>query len=151
MGNERSFWIDCVPPRSTHQSALRIHRLKNGKQFVGRSSKGLKTDKMLQCLLYPFKPARPYQDAVEIRIKWVYPYRKSEPKKNRHAPIPCITRPDADNILKGLIDAMTKVGFWKDDSLIFRISFEKYFSCSSGIGVTIRTKSGIEPIQKNLI
>lgn len=142
MQDEQKFWINCIPPKSTHQSALRIFKMKNGRQFVGRDSKGLAVDKMLQKLLLPFKPVVPYESAVELHVRWVYPYRKSEPKKNRKAPLPCITRPDADNLLKGLLDAMTKVGFFKDDSVIFRISFEKFFSENSGIGVIIRTDSG---------
>lgn len=143
MSDLVEFWIDCVPPKSTHQSALRIFKTRAGRQFVGRDSKGLKVDKMLQSLLLPYKPRMPYSTAVELSVRWNYPYRKNEPKKNRASPIPCITRPDSDNILKGLIDAMTKVGFWADDSLIFRIKFEKFFSEKSGIGVTIRTETGI--------
>ena len=149
MDKELKFWINCIPPKSTHKSALRIFKMKNGRQFVGRDSKGLAVDKMLQKLLLPFKPSMPHQNAVELHIRWVYPYRKSEPKKNRNAPLPCITRPDSDNILKGLIDAMTKVGFWRDDSLIFRIHFEKFFSSNSGIGVTIRTNYDSPLVKKN--
>lgn len=142
MSDLVEFWVDCVPPKSTHQSALRIFKAKNGRQFVGRDSKGLKVDKMLKQLLLPYKPAVPYSTAVELTVKWVYPYRKSEPKKNRNAPLPCITRPDADNILKGLIDSMCP-HFFRDDSIIFRIIFEKYFSEKSGIGIRIRTNTGI--------
>ena len=143
MSDLVEFWIDCVPPKSTHQSALRIFKTRAGRQFVGRDSKGLKVDKMLQSLLLPHKPKVPYSIAVDLSVKWVYPYRKSEPKKNRTAPIPCITRPDSDNILKGLIDAMCKVGFFTDDSIIFRLNFEKFFSENSGIGVGIRTNTSI--------
>lgn len=142
MQTEQKFWINCVPPKSTHQSALRIFKMKNGRQFIGRDSKGLAVDRMLQKLLLPFKPSVPLDSAIDLSIRWVFPYRKNEPKKNRQAPLPCITRPDADNLTKGLLDAMTKVGFWKDDSLIFRIQFEKLFSENSGIGVIIRTNSG---------
>lgn len=138
-----SFWINCVPPKNTHQSALRIFKTSAGRQFVGRNRKGLKTDKLLQNLLLPYKPRVPYSTSVELSIRWVYPYRKSEPKKNRNKPIPCTTRPDADNILKGLIDSMCRVGFFSDDSIIFRIHFEKFFSSNSGIGVTIRTNTSI--------
>ena len=139
MQNEQSFWINCVPPRSTHQSALRIFKKRDGRQFVGRDSKGLAVDRELQSLLLPFRPPARLECPVRLSVRWVYPYRKSEPKKNRKNPIPCATRPDADNLLKGLIDAMTKVGFWRDDSQIFSLNFEKYFSEKSGIGVTIRT------------
>lgn len=137
---ELKFWINCDPPRSTHQSALRIHKQKNGKLFVGRSNKGIKIDKELQILLLPHRPRVPIEDPIELEILWVFPYRKSEPKKNRGGLIPCQTRPDADNLIKGLLDAMTKISMWKDDGLIYSIKFEKYFGANSGIGVKIRSK-----------
>lgn len=137
MSNSLEFWIACVPPKSTHQSALRIFKSKSGKQFVGRDKKGLAADKNMQALLFPFRPTKPFSGALTLKVGWNYPYRKNEPKKNRNKPIPCVTRPDADNILKGLIDAMTKVGFWKDDSQIFKLYFEKYYSEKSGISVFI--------------
>jgi len=143
MESEVKFWINCVPPKTTHQSALRIFKTKNGRQFVGRDKKGLKVANELQILLLPFKPAQPINEPVELFVSWFYPYRKSEPKKNRSKLIPCATRPDADNILKGLIDAMTAVGFWRDDNLIFKLHFEKYFSSTSGIGVKIRINKGL--------
>jgi len=142
MEDEIKFWVNCVPPKSTHQSALRIFKTKDGRQFVGRDKKGLKVARELELLLLPFRPVSPICSPVELCVSWHYPYRKSEPKKNRNKSIPCATRPDADNILKGLIDAMTKVGFWKDDNLIFKLNFEKYFSENSGIGVRIRIDKG---------
>lgn len=143
MVEEIKFWIDCVPPKTTHQSALRIFKTKTGRQFVGRDNKGLKVAKELQLLLSPYRPPEPISDPVALTIAWHYPYRKSEPKKNRDRSIPCATRPDSDNILKGLIDAMCRVGFFKDDSIIYKLFFEKYFSEKSGIGVKVRIDKGL--------
>lgn len=143
MEDEIKFWINCVPPKTTHQSALRIFKTKQGRQFVGRDNKGLKVAKELQLLLLPFRPPQPISDPVSLHVSWHYPYRKSEPKKNRVRPIPCATRPDADNILKGLIDAMCRVDFFRDDSIIYKLFFEKYFSENSGIGVRIRIDKGL--------
>ncbi len=137
------FWINCVPPKTTHQASLRIFKRKDGRQFVGRASKGKKTAQMLVALLIQHKPSVPFDCPVELIVEWHYPYRKSEPKKNKDKSIPCATRPDADNILKGLIDAMTSAGFWKDDNLIFKLKFAKYFSENSGIGIEIRTNKRI--------
>ena len=143
MEGEIKFWINCVPPKTTHQSALRIFKTKDGRQFVGRDNKGLKVAKELQLLLLPFRPSQPISDPVELHVSWHYPYRKSEPKKNRGKSIPCATRPDSDNILKGLIDAMCRVGFFRDDSIIYKLFFEKYFSENSGIGVRVRINKGL--------
>lgn len=146
MQNERKFWVNCIPPRSTHQSALRIFKMKGsngkeGRQFIGRDNKGRAVDKELQLLMLPFRPPMPLDCPIELEVKWIYPFRKSEPQKNRIGLIPCIARPDADNLLKGLVDAMTKAGFWVDDSRIYRMAIAKWYGESAGIGVRIATLS----------
>jgi len=39
-----------------------------------------------------------------------------------------IVKPDIDNYCKGLLDALTSVGFWEDDSLIVRAALEKRYA-----------------------
>jgi hypothetical protein len=49
--------------------------------------------------------------------------------------IPCDTRPDCDNLCKILFDAMTRLGFWGDDSQIADLRFVKCWGDTAGIGV----------------
>ena len=135
------FWIDCIPPKSTHQaSAMIMRNRKTGQQFVGmaQSSKGKKIQKELLTLFAPHRPPKPYQGPIYLQVKWVYPWRKSEPKKNRAlGRIPCDTLPDADNLCKLVLDLMTRLGYWNNDSQIAQLRFVKEWGDTPGIGIGI--------------
>ena len=134
-----SFKINCVPPKSTHQHNVRIFKNRNGKSFIGKSktNKAAQAHATLLQLLHPYAPPAPLDGPLKLQVEWIYPYRKSEPKKNRYGSIPCNTRPDCDNLAKGLQDVMTSCGFWNDDSQIFQLDFSKWWGSIPGIGIVI--------------
>ena len=141
MKDSLSFYIPCIPPKSTAQTSLRIMKRKDGSQFVGKmqSSKGKQTQSELLTLLMPHAPQIPFEGAVAIQITWNYPWRKSESKKNRAKKfVFCDTRPDVDNLCKMLFDCMTRLGFWADDSQIAVLSFSKTWGDEPGISIAIR-------------
>jgi Holliday junction resolvase RusA-like endonuclease len=37
-------------------------------------------------------------------------------------------KPDLDNLLKAVMDALTSIGVWKDDALVFKVVSEKWHS-----------------------
>lgn len=122
------FILDMVPPKTTHQAGLRILKRRGGAMFIGKksSSKAISAVRTLSVMLLPFRPAVPFGGPLRLSVLWVYPWRKSEPKKNRlKGSIPCDTRPDCDNICKALCDCMTKQGFWHDDSQVAGLNFNK--------------------------
>ena len=49
--------------------------------------------------------------------------KKSADGCARHA-----RKPDLDNLLKAVMDALTSAGVWKDDSLVFKIEAQKWYS-----------------------
>ena len=135
------FFIDCIPPKSTAQASLRIMKRSNGTQFVGKyaKSKGKKTQDELMRWLADHVPPEPYTKPVQLTVDWNYPWRKQEPKKNRATGSKwCDTRPDVDNLCKLLLDCMTKLGYWTDDSLVASLTFNKRWVDSPGIGIEIK-------------
>jgi Holliday junction resolvase RusA-like endonuclease len=134
-----SFTIQCNPPKSTHQGSMRIMKRKDGSQFVGKfaSSKGKAAQNDLMSMLTPHRPEKPFLDPVTCEIQWVYPYRKTEKKRNIGKLIPCDTRPDCDNLAKMIFDSMTRLGFWNDDSQVYRLTFSKFWGEQAGISVKI--------------
>ena len=134
------FTIRCNPPKATHQASLRIMKRADGTQFVGKfaKSKGKAAQNDLMTMLRPHAPQTSLKGPIACEITWVYPWRKSETKRNRaKCLMPCDTRPDCDNLCKMLFDAMTRLGFWDDDSQIFSVGFRKYWGDVPGIYVTI--------------
>lgn len=146
MNKETEFFVDCIPPKSTAQASHRIMKRKDGTQFVGKAgnSKGARTQAELLLLLGKFKTENmPFEGAVSLDVKWIYPWRKAEPKKNKTNGIKfCDKRPDCDNILKLLQDCMTRLGFWNDDSQIASLKMEKYWGDKPGIYIRIEEING---------
>ena len=131
-----SVFVDCIPPKSTHQQNVRIFK-RGGKAFIGKSktNKAAQAEASLIELLRPHAPTTPAETAVWLSVRWIYPYRKSEAKKQRDRPIPCNTRPDCDNLSKGLCDVMTTLGFWQDDAQIAQLQFSKWWAKKPGIEI----------------
>jgi Holliday junction resolvase RusA-like endonuclease len=143
--------IPCNPPKTTGQAAARILKRRDGSMFVGKfaSGKGKAAQDSLMSLLAAHRPPSAMQGPISVDVVWVYPWRKSETKRNRAAGImPCDTRPDFDNLLKMLLDCMTRLGFWNDDGQIARGCLSKWWGDSPGISVSIeQIKSEAKPCQ----
>lgn len=135
---EINFKLNCIPPKKTHQSAMRIFKNKEGRAFLGHDKKGSQTQSDLMQLLLPYQPASPLQGEIVLSVDWIYPWRSAEPKKNRvKGFIPCVTKPDCDNLAKQLQDCMTKLRFWQDDAQIYSLNFRKFYGDNVGIHVKI--------------
>lgn len=73
-----------------------------------------------------------------MEVLWVYPWRKSETKKNRALNIMCCdTRPDCDNLNKTFADQLSDLGFWKDDGQVSDLIFRKRWGDRPRIEVSI--------------
>lgn len=131
--------INCIPPKHTAQASNRILKTKDGKFFIGKqsNSNAKKTQNELMWLLMPYRPQTPHDCPIRLSVKWLYPFRKTEPKKSRIEELPCITRPDCDNLCKLLLDIMTRLGFWVDDSIIYNLEFTKAYSENPRIEIKI--------------
>ena len=130
------FWVECIPPKATAQASSMIMRRKDGTPFIGKAKRGAKTRDELMTLLMPFRPIVPLDGSIYLEVDWVYPWRKSEPKKNRvDGKLPCCTRPDADNLLKFFADILGRLGYYLDDSQIADLRFRKWWGDKVGIGV----------------
>ena len=73
--------------------------------------------------------------ALELNIWFELPYPKSMSQKKRAENIYAIKRPDIDNYIKAVMDAINNSGLWQDDSQVAGIKASKYYT--SGIPKTI--------------
>ena len=133
------FHIACIPPKSTAQAGLCILKRRDGTQFVGRmeKSKSQRAKNDLMALFAEHRPPQPLAGPLLVRLEWTYPWRKSEPKKNRVTGRKLVdTRPDADNIFKFVADVMTRLGFWLDDAQVHPCIL-RYWGDEPGIDVWV--------------
>ena len=106
--------------------------------FIGKDKRGQTVRQELMALLMPYIPMIKFEGAVELTVRWQYPFRKSETKKNvAKGKIWCTTRPDCDNLTKILADSLSILGFWGDDAQVAVLHFEKFYSAESGIFIQI--------------
>ena len=136
------FHVDCIPPKTTAQQK---RFAKVGNFMRAYDPKKVKDARsLLVGLLATHRTEQPFMGPVSLNVTWAYPWRKSEPKKNRvNGWKPCDTRPDCDNLLKAFCDALTSLSFWNDDSQIAEVRFQKRWSDRPGISVTIKSIGGL--------
>ena len=53
-------------------------------------------------------------------------------KKDPEGRIPHTAKPDADNVVKAVMDALTQIGMWRDDALICEQQVTKDYASKSG-------------------
>ncbi len=103
----------------------------------------------LASLMLPYR--QPLMGSVSALYVVCYPYRASEPQRNRHRPIPKTTRPDGDNLAKQINDVLESVGFIADDSCIFDTRVVKLWDLHADLYVVLNETdwaSGIERLER---
>jgi Holliday junction resolvase RusA-like endonuclease len=114
-----TFHFDIEPPTSTHQSALRVMRRKDGGSFVGKYTKSevKKWETHFKILLRKQKPKKTYTSGTPVRLVFALFYKapKSRPCKDIEWKI---TKPDADNVVKVMMDALVSEGYIETDQQV---------------------------------
>lgn len=76
----------------------------------------------------PYAPPELLEGALMLDVVLFFPFNKTEPKKNKiWGWLFRTTKPDCDNCLKPIQDALEKAGFYKNDSQISRVISTKIF------------------------
>ena len=92
------------------------------------------------------KPANPIAGPVSLRINFHMPRPKghfvaSKPERGLKPGAPCrhIGKPDADNLAKAVMDALTQCGwFWIDDAQVAVLTVVKsYAECAGCVGACL--------------
>jgi len=94
-------------------------------------------------------PETTLEGPVWLHVAFSFPRPKSHMGTGRNAgklkpsaPVRHVQRPDVDNLAKGVMDAMTQAGVWRDDDQIVRLIVAKAW-CDPGEmpGVMIEVKT----------
>jgi len=121
-----SFVISATPIPA---SRPRIFR--NGGRSYSKSH--LQYSAYLATVLRAHAPVEAITDAMAVTMTFVMP----APKKATVKP----ARQDLDNLAKILLDAMTKAGFWADDSLVVQLNLTKrYAAIGEAVGTVVTVK-----------
>lgn len=121
-----TFYAEEPPPRRTLQSG-RGARVCGGKvRFFTRKAERLEAERMRDFFKAALPPGwKPRPGPCKVRVELVYPLRRKDRVAGDEL-LPHAERPDADNLLKSLLDAMTRAGVWEDDGQVFNLGVCKY-------------------------
>lgn len=131
------FTLNIEPPKATAQQKGAF--ICNNKIRFFEKSKVKSAREILYSALLPYRPSDAMQGPVNLKVKFFFSYRKSEKKSitKNNLIIPHIVRPDLDNLEKLLLDVMTSMQFWKDDSQVCVKWTEKHFAPQGKIEIEI--------------
>ncbi len=123
-------------------------------KFVGTytPAKTLAAEKKLLSNVNKYKPSTPISEPIHLDITFFMPIPKSTSK--RKAELLCkeqkphIKRPDLDNLVKLVKDALNGI-FWNDDSQIFSMNVSKKYSDCPSTEITISTITDTSEQQKS--
>lgn len=133
-----AFHLPIVPPKATSQSAGKRIAIINGRPmfFKNKAAAGAEHDLLVLCA--PYKPTEPIAGPVRLQVDFVWPWRKSEPKRRLAlGRVHHTTKPDCSNVIKMLEDCLTKLGFWHDDGQVASLVVTKAWGDRVGIYVAI--------------
>ncbi len=92
----------------------------------------------------PHCPREPMRGPVKVRMAFTFKRPKIHFRQGKHAdllrddaPDWHTKKPDADNLAKAVLDAMTLLGFWKDDSQVAWMVVQKHYGAMGGVHVAI--------------
>jgi len=123
------FFLPIKPPTKTHQE--KQVRVVKGKPIFYEPAELLAVRQKLEAHLAKYVPEEKYTGPVRLMTKWCFPNGKHPPGTYK------TTKPDTDNMVKTLKDVMTKLGYWKDDSLVASEIIEKFWAAVPGIYIRI--------------
>ena len=121
-------------PKGTAQQKGEAIRYKNGAPYIQHYKKD-KVSAMRQEFIYKLKKHAPKNPAAGVvGLTVIFTFDVKNPKLWGEYKT---TRPDADNIIKELKDAMTACRFWKDDSQVADLHIIKVYGPAAHITVKV--------------
>ena len=130
---EYKFFMPMDPPTATAQEK-QVRVVGGHPQFYEKPA-AKEAKKLLITELTKYKPEQPLQGPIRLSVEWFFPRRKTDKFTGVKFKD---TKPDTDNLQKGLKDCMTKVGFWNDDAQVALECVAKVWtSIEPGIQITI--------------
>lgn len=127
----RKISIDLVLdqiPKGTAQ--MKRANFRNGTFFEGKDLKN--TRELYMGMLLPDAPERPLIGPVAVSLYFFYPI-KDKRKKGKWK----TSKPDCDNLAKLLLDCLTRLNYWEDDSQIATLIIGKKYSMNDSAQISL--------------
>lgn len=140
-----AFVIPAMPPHRTAQAGRGVF-VRNGRVHFFKKSAQAREERNVVALVLEALPDgfRPFEGALEVRLRLVWPYRRTEKRRVVASGVEVWhdVRPDLDNLSKGILDALTTARVWKDDGQVARLVLEKRWGPAAYWGCEVRELPG---------
>lgn len=121
------FFENCIIPTTTAQQ----RRQTSSGGYLPPAARKAKA--FWQAFFEKHAPSEPESGPLSLIITFTFrPGKRQTQSKYK------MTRPDLDNLLKLVQDAMTKCGYWNDDSQVVILSASKCYGDVPGVYVNIQ-------------
>jgi len=120
-----------TPPKAQ----MRARARKRGKFItMYKHENQIENEKIIKHLLKKYAPKEPLKGVLKMQVFCYMPIPSGTSKKKleliRSKPVYHTKKPDIDNLLKNILDCMTSLKFWKDDSQVSIVEGYKVYSDS---------------------
>ena len=138
MNNEIYIRFEEGMPKGTAQEKGECikYRIQNGKRVPYihhyKKDKVASMRRLFELSLMKYRPKQPSEKPIKLEVYFFFDVtnRKLWGKYKTK-------RPDCDNYIKELKDAMTSVGFWKDDAQVCELKIVKRYSEKATIVIRV--------------
>lgn len=140
MGRTIKCFLEGEPPKCSKQQ--RKHRViipKHGKPFATtyKEKKVADAEESILAKFLPHKPDAPLEGPLSVSVTFCYARPKSHTKKQRCIAVKT-TKPDIDNAVKLLLDAIAPVAFTDDSHIWGLCAYKLYATEYDQPGIHIR-------------
>lgn len=121
-----SFHVDGIPKA---QPRPRAFARRFGDKFQARVYDAGTAEGWKSCVAaasLPHRPASPLTGPVALVVEFLLPRPKNRCRRaDNPGLVHCTTKPDIENLVKAVMDAMTQCGWWVDDSQVVELEASK--------------------------
>lgn len=115
----KAIYLPIDPPtRTAQQKGVRVV---HGHPHFYEKKEVSEAKAILKDQLLKFVPDEPIKGAVRIDVTFAFATKDKKKLRNEYR----TTRPDLDNLFKGLADILSELGFFEDDSQISSLMLRK--------------------------
>jgi Holliday junction resolvase RusA-like endonuclease len=115
------------------------HRTANGRAYTPKDQ--VRWEQQFALFAAQYRPESPIEGPICLMVTATFSrpkrLRKKKDETERPGRLFHFQKPDADNILKSICDALNDTGWWKDDAQIAFTNVTKYFEEIDGKGPRI--------------
>jgi len=89
----------------------------------------------------PFLPPSPFEGPVEVELGFMFArpasHLRVDGSLRPSARVHHLGKPDLDNLAKAVLDALTALGFWRDDAQVIRLLVTKAYGPRAGCRIQL--------------